>query len=1132
MIFYEGEMSEDSYEQVKSDVLRDMSVTAGAGAGKTTSLTNRYLNIVTASMEGRGDFKPSDITAVTFTNKASLEMKEKILHEVLLRLNKHLKDNDADKVRFYKELKDELQDADISTIHSLCTNILKRHPHEAKVDPEFTLLDEKKSGILLEEVIVECIHNDLKGDSESAATLLNTYSFNGTVKLVQGLFSNRYLTDTVLGGHSSDNTHFSDEEQQTIQSLKEFYLLARDRYDEVKMTEGCLDFNDLEIITKRLLEERPHIRKKLQSGIKFLMVDEFQDTNPIQKEIIYLLAKRSGDEKESAGKRPYLFIVGDPKQSIYKFRNADVEIFNRVKKDMGDKNALYLLKNFRSHKKIVDFINVFFGTYMSEKENDFQTAYEPLEAHRVYEEEAAPKSRVKCMFFDEDDVIDGLSNRPDALKTVPEGIVKAYAREQREFEAKLIANEIEKLVGGGKKLVYEGETLREARYGDIMMLFSALTNVSVYTRELKKRGIPFSLSSGTPIFKKTSSSDMLNLLKAAENLYDDVAVCGILRSPFVLLKDSTLFLISFSEGGSFYEKLVNTVDDKEKLNKIEEPEREKLKFSVKLFKEMRLLKSRLKVREFIEHFLKMTGYLYVMSSTSDGETIMDDIKAFLDIADSSDIARDFSTKKFIEHISLLKKLDAKHNASSSERDDGRVRIMSIHAAKGLQSKIVIVPDISRNLNRGSSSQVLLSQGSPPGIKVKKEGSNKLKDSENYITLKELEKQKRDAEKKRLLYVASTRAEDYLIFSGFIKFKNGNKNNGATISSMDNWMDAFKHLFEIHDKDDMPKGDTSVGKEVKLVTESGKPGRLIKASVNFPENFDVSEKRERTEPFISEFKENFMSLSKIGVREQSDYSPDLDSIFKNHRKKMRFNYTVTMLNSFKKCKRLFYYKYVYGIPEYGFLTGDGFYNKKSPDALDPADKGNIIHKVLEVWNDYGADYDGYLKKMMGEMNIAAGEKDMTELKSLLETFKSGDVIERLKDADDIKKEATFITLLNGSKVVSKLDCLYHHDGNWHVLDYKTESTDDIESSYEKYRHQLEIYGLAAGMHLGINTIKGELYFLRPGKVKSFDIDLKTVREETVNVIKEIEAYDHGKFIDTNKDCKACDGCGYVTVCHKG
>ena len=387
-----------------------------------------------------------------------------------------------------------------------------------------------------------------------------------------------------------------------------------------------------------------------------------------------------------------------------------------------------------------------------------------------------------------------------------------------------------------------------------------------------------------------------------------------------------------------------------------------------------------------------------------------------------------------------------------------------------------------------------------------------------------------------MYVAATRAKDQLIFSGYINSKKGESKNAPKerlcgddkkINTDGNWMDVFKSIFDICSSDDIPK-KKALKREIGFITDKGYIKEKVCCEVEFCKDFDIKESLSEKGSFVAEFKENLKDSHQIEGAKGGE-TPFLQELFKKVSTKRRFNYNVTMLNSFKTCKRLFYYKYVYGIPEYGFLSGKKGVGKGKYTRIDPAETGNIVHKVLEEWGDYAKGYEPYLKKAVKERNISLTGEHYGDLKGILDNFTGGKVIERLKRADDIKKEATYVTLIDNRKIISKLDCLYLYEGIWHVLDYKTETVTDMGASIEKYKSQLEIYGLAAGLSLDISDIKGEIYFLRPGELKSFDIGIDAVEKETKELIREIESYDYDSFEKTEKVNENCAVCAYAGVC---
>ncbi len=543
--------------------------------------------------------------------------------------------------------------------------------------------------------------------------------------------------------------------------------------------------------------------------------------------------------------------------------------------------------------------------------------------------------------------------------------------------------------------------------------------------------------------------------------------------------------------------------------------------------DMGRLSPRLRVSEFIRYFIEMTGYMLVSLTKDDGDLIESGVDRFMKLADSFDMDGGKSVDDFISYINELQKADAKQNIAAGGGDD-KVRIMTIHASKGVQSKIVIIPDISRE-NRNPHGNVMFAKGCPPGVKVKPTGSDMLVDTTEFLALKDLKEAENQAEYKRCLYVAATRAEDYLLFTGFIKFKNEKKDNETDIANPKNWMNAFKSVFGMLSPADIPRGAREIEKDIRFITDSGDKTEKVRSVVDFPADFDVADEQAAEEAFIVKYADNIKGFRRVDAPAAESMQP-MEEAFMKAEKRRKPDYTVTMLNSFKTCEMLYYYKYIYGIPEYGFLPGGDRFTRESQAALDPAEIGNIVHKVLEEWSDYRVGYEPHLRSVLSEWNrLSLSDQTMSEFRGLLDSFTGSGVYDRLKAADDIKREITYITWLDGRRITSKIDCLYRYGGKWRVLDYKTEHVADIDESVGKYRFQLQIYGLAAALSLGLRQVTAELYFLRADKLVSFDIDIDAVRSELSGMVRRIESRGSANQEKAACDCKYCERCGYNAIC---
>jgi len=294
-------------------------------------------------------------------------------------------------------------------------------------------------------------------------------------------------------------------------------------YTARKRQHGVVDFQDLLTLARDLLRDNAAVRARLQERYRFLLIDELQDTDPVQMELVEYLCGGG----LTAGK---LFAVGDANQSIYRFRGADVSLFQGLRDQIPHDGRLGLTINFRSQPAILDFANALLGHRLA--------AYEPLQAHHQQ------VNRGPCVEF--------LWSRKAPKASAPEG---------RRIEALWIARRIAEMIGRESlvreetdraRRVSEGEadpslthrapTLRPVRAGDIVLLFRAMSNVHLYEAALRSQGLDYYLVGGRAFFAQQEVCDLLNLLRALENPQDAVSLAGALRAPFCCLSDEALFV--------------------------------------------------------------------------------------------------------------------------------------------------------------------------------------------------------------------------------------------------------------------------------------------------------------------------------------------------------------------------------------------------------------------------------------------------------------------------------------------------------------------------------------------------------------------------------------------------------------
>ncbi|MFZ3207299.1 MAG: UvrD-helicase domain-containing protein, partial [Geobacteraceae bacterium] len=616
------------WSQVKQELFRfesNIVVSAGAGSGKTAALVELYLRLLDGKTALERPLATEEIVAITFTDKAAVEMKERVRREI----RKRLASGDG-KIGWEGKLH-SLSFAPIATFHSFCARLLRENPVEAGIDPAFNLLDEMTASAEMEGSLDELLEAELKTRSPALRLLLGRFPFSGMGrgKGVREHLRDLYHRQTLGGrGYADMATMNNDwaveagrrfavgvtalpglvaEVERTLagkplifhEALKRLPMLYRrgmpgldnaatpeflrdlqvcisgnwgkekplrdqltacleelqmaccqslsrplvetllhlterlaDTYRQRKERRGALDFEALQVKARDLLANNVRVREECRQRFAVVMVDEFQDTNPLQKELVSLLC----------GPNQRLFIVGDPKQSIYRFRGADVTVFAKARAEAAATGGktLYFQESFRSREGIIAFVNSLFSQVMREEEED-GLGYGPddhLEPERR-DWDGAP-----CV----------------ELMTIP---AENGAGGQRELEAAAVAARIRRLVDGAEGVeIYDRSstntgshaletafTKRKPRFGDIAILFRRFSNLKLFERELRKADIPYYVVKGRGFYRCQEVLDILNFLRYLEYKGDLTALVGVLRSPLCGVSDETLYLLAQAEDG-------------------------------------------------------------------------------------------------------------------------------------------------------------------------------------------------------------------------------------------------------------------------------------------------------------------------------------------------------------------------------------------------------------------------------------------------------------------------------------------------------------------------------------------------------------------------------------------------------
>lgn len=788
-----------SSEQVAATAIDDnLIVNAGAGSGKTTVLTARYLRLLE-----EGGLSPEQIVAITFTRKAAREMRE--------RIDKSLARLSEGDMR-WTEARGQLISAPISTIHAFYARILKAFPVEAQIDPSFRVLDELEADIMLNEALAKVIAGALAENCSHLATfsqILGAQALEEEGSLVQQL-RDIYLTmlnrgipieDASLSAIYSEQPDWklcrdnflriiAEEERVAaelgardtadqignrkalvqagqilaeaanpqdfvhiysnlapltqlkggrLKAQKEFVnsavgqlrqlltgalasvlgeavLSLLNRLDgifrEIKARAGGLDYSDLQLAVWRLLENNPAVVSRLRHRYKTYMIDEFQDTDRLQHRIVRILVEEGGIIPPRR-----LYVVGDEKQSIYRFRGAEVRVFDDVRTKIAGANPQLerqITCNYRSKKPLIDLVNALFSHLMETG----PIKYLNLSAHRKGIEPCA--ELIAC------------SAEPD------ESI--------QEAEAKAMADRIQAMVHGGQELATDDQDRpRPVRYGDIAILIKSRTHLREYEHHLRVVGIPYIIVGGVGFYQEQEILDIINLLRAVNNLRDELALVSVLRSPLFALDDDSLFVLSNAKrahGGI----LLDHGDA------LDQGQARRLERAREIIFRLREENGRMELPDLLNYALDLTMFRELSLTSFSGLQRYANLEKLVTLAEGYKDSGHTLTG-FLKWLDFAATRDEAAAQLDSDESDA-VRIMTVHASKGLEFPVVFLPICSSRLTVYSGSMLLDDQGSlvfryPWACQV-------------WEQAREKDKEREREEYKRLLYVAVTRAKDWLV----------------------------------------------------------------------------------------------------------------------------------------------------------------------------------------------------------------------------------------------------------------------------------------------------------------------------------------------------------------------------------
>lgn len=693
-------------------------LSAAAGSGKTSVLVERFV----AAVRDDG-IAPGKILAITFTERAAGELLARVRARLLA-----LGDREAAR---------DTEAAFVGTFHGFCARVLRAHPLAAELDPEFAIIDEGLAGRLRELAFKAALRAFLAGEHTAAVDLLAAYGVDRVRTMVEQIHGElrsrgqRLPTLPVPHGGEADAI-------AACALLNELLKGYGGAYEELKRSRGAVDFDDLELLARELLRERDSVRSAWSERFELLMVDEFQDTNARQLGILEALDRGN------------LFTVGDELQAIYGFRHADVSLFRgrrAMLEELG--GSLLLTRNFRSREPLLDVVNAVFAERFS--------TYTPLVAGRV-DDPGEPE--VELLLTN----VRGWEEQPELAQAIAAGLPETQL--WRQAEARLLAQRV-------AELVEQGHT----RAGDVVVLLRASGDLEVFERALQLCGLRTLAAVGT-FWRHQQIGDLISYLRALANPLDEEALYAALASPLGGCSKDCLALLAdtarSARSGAWETALAAVAqgDDGGEAGPsldLAPGDREALAVFCTRLQTERANASRHTISELIERAIDASGYREHVLGLDWGERRLANVHKLLRLARRFEASEGRDLRAFLDHVAYLQDaVKVEPDAPVEGVEPDAVRLMTIHAAKGLEFPVVCVADLGRQPN--TQTPDLLVDGERVGLRLVRldgEGSKATLDYDDLCS----ERREREAqEEDRILYVAMTRARERLLLSGAVEFE--------------------------------------------------------------------------------------------------------------------------------------------------------------------------------------------------------------------------------------------------------------------------------------------------------------------------------------------------------------------------
>lgn len=837
-------------------------------------------------------------------------------------------------------------------------------------------------------------------------------------------------------------------------------------YFEKKCKKNTFEFNDLEHLAYKLLSDFPEARQEYNEKFDEILMDEYQDTNALQEGIFELISDKR-------------FMVGDMKQSIYRFRNSDPLIFKSKDKlfsENPDKGKrIVLSENFRSRPEVLDSINFLFSRIMSEDAGEVEyDESQKLKWGNINAYGGEHKEDYTSeLYILEGKPSDAESDESDTL-----------------VEARFIALKIREMIDSGF-MVSDKDGFRPVNEGDFVIIQNAVKNTGgIFVSELKKAGLN-GYADNEGYFERIEISIMMSLIEVINNPLRDIPLVALMRSVMFSFSDDELARIRLSKRGEFYGAVEETAKACDDLGV-------KCKAFCDLLTKWRGYAKYMSTDRLIWTIYEQTDFYDLMGVLYEGEEAQANLRLLFEKARQYEKSGFRGLSHFVEYINKLKESARVASAPVLSDNKKMVRIMTIHKSKGLEFPICFVAGTGKRLNFDNGGNLQLHKDLGIGVRYVDPELGFYTTTPVQKLMKKAKSREEQAENLRKLYVAMTRAKEKLIVVATVPGKKINS-KGEQSGGYNEALEKWNRLYSKNENVMQPSVVNSAGKYIDLIAPIILAHKKDSGFLNFVIPY-APEEEEKTEQITQKYCGDGVSSELIDVLLGADYEY-------SSARDIPAKISVTGIESLKgKLKSAEDNQQIELEGRYIEQTVNMQTELKMPvflndKGLTGAARGTAYHTVLASIRIKSEMSMEFIKKELQRL-FECGIISLSEYESVraddIEEFFASNLGERIRKSPKVLREEPFELLVNASEVTGKphhkdekiliqgvIDCMFKEGDDFVLVDFKTDKGLSCEELREHYRAQLGWYKKAIEALTGKKVLSGVLYsFAKHEEIKVF------------------------------------------------